>query len=114
MPNSYNISLCLLLGMLSFNANSQHLFGNPSCADWQQLSVGEKTTWLNAYLVPLNMTNVARKKPKVDKFSQLSSLDSVVLFVDDFCMAHKDDFASVGAIRFLDELTSQSDPALRK
>ena len=108
MPNSFNISLCLLLGMLSFNANGQHLFGNPCCADWQQLSVGEKTTWLNAYLVPLNMTNVARKKPKVDKFSQLSSLDSVVLYVDRFCISNQDEFASVGAIRFLDELTHES------
>ena len=52
------------------------------------------------------MTNVARKKPKVDKFSQLNSLDSVVLYVDQFCVANTDASASVGAIRFLDELTS--------
>ena len=106
MPTSNYISSCLLLSLISFNANSQHLFGNPACADWQQLSNSEKTTWLNAYLVPLNMTNVARKKLKVDKFSQLASLDSVVVYVDGFCGANTEASAAVGAIRFLDEFTS--------
>ena len=59
--------------------------------------------WGNA---TLNMTNVARKKLKVDKFSQLTSLDSVVVYVDGFCGANTDAAAAVGAIRFLDELTS--------
>ena len=107
MATSKHISLCVLLGLMAFNANSQHLFGNPSCADWQQLSSSEKTTWLNAYLVPLNMTNVARKKPKVDKFSQLTSLDSVVVHVNGFCTANTDASASLGAIGFLDEFTSE-------
>jgi hypothetical protein len=106
MPTNNYISLCVLLGLISFNANSQHLFGNPNCADWQQLSNSEKTIWLNAFLVPLNMTNVARKKLKVDKFSQLTSLDSVVVYVDGFCGANTDAAAALGAIRFLDELTS--------
>jgi hypothetical protein len=105
MPAHF-LSSWLLLCLIAFNAHSQHLFGNPSCSDWQQQPAAEKTTWLNAYLVPLNMTNVARKKPKVDKFSQLNSLDSVVLYVDQFCVANTDASASVGAIRFLDELTS--------
>ena len=108
MPTSNYISLCLLLGLISFNANSQHLFGNPACADWQQLSNSEKTTWLNAYLVPLNMTNVTRMKLKVDNFSQLTSLDSVLVYVDGFCGANADAAAAVGAIRFLDELTSDT------
>lgn len=64
--------------------------------------------WLNAYLVPLNMTNVARTKPKVDKFSQLKSLDSVVVYINSFCISNNDDAAAVGAIQFLDELTSDS------
>jgi hypothetical protein len=106
MHTFFNFSLCLLLGLSTLNASSQHLFGNPSCSDWQNQSVGEKTTWLNAYLVPLNMTNVARKKPKVDKFSQLTSLDSVVLYVDGFCAANMADAAALGAMRFLDEFTS--------
>ena len=106
MPTYNYISLCLLLGLISFNANSQNLFGNPSCADWQQLSNSEKTTWLNAYLVPLNMTNVTRMKLKVDKFSQLTSLDSVIVYVDGFCGANTDAAAALGAIRFLDEFTS--------
>jgi len=38
MPTNNYICLCLLLGLVAFNANSQHLFGNPSCADWQHLS----------------------------------------------------------------------------
>jgi hypothetical protein len=53
------------------------------------------------------MTNVARKKPKVDKFSQLTSLDSVVVHVNGFCTANTDASASLGAIRFLDEFTSE-------
>ena len=108
MPTNNYISLCVLLGLISFNANSQHLFGNPNCADWQQLSNSEKTPWLNAFLVPLNMTNVVRKKLKVDKFSQLTSLDSVVVYVDGFCGANTDAAAALGAIRFLDELTSDT------
>ena len=84
--------------MLSFNANAQHLFGNPSCADWLEWGAKEKLTWLNAYLVPLNLTNVARKKPSVDIFSQLPSLDPAVSYVGGFCDAHPDAFASVGAI----------------
>ena len=108
MPKRYKISLSLLLSCIFLSANSQHLFGNPSCSDWQKLSVSDKTTWLNAYLVPLNLTNVARKKPKVDTFSQLTSLDSAVVYVDGFCAANKDDSAALGAIRFLDELTLDS------
>ena len=107
MQTRYKVSLSLLLSCIFLSAHSQHLFGNPSCSDWPQLTVNEKTTWLNAYLVPLNLTNVARKKPKVDKFSQLKSFDSVVLYVDGFCAAHADDSAALGAIRFLDELTAE-------
>ena len=105
MPTNFYNSLCLLLGLVAFNANSQYLFGNPSCADWPQLSALEKTTWLNAYLVPLNLTHVSRTKPKVDTFSQLKSLDSVVVYVDSFCVSNHGDMAAAGAIRFLDELT---------
>ena len=105
MPKNYNLSLFFFLSLLSLTANSQHLFGNPSCSDWRKLNVSEKTVWLKAYLVPLNLTNVSRKKPKVDKFSQLTSLDSAIDYVDGFCFLSTDDFASVGAIRFLDELT---------
>ena len=84
MPKNYNLSLFFFLSLLSVTANSQHLFGNPSCSDWQKLTVNEKTIWLNAYLVPLNLTNVSRKKPKVDKFSQLTSLDSAVHYCKRF------------------------------
>jgi hypothetical protein len=97
--------LFIVITLSTLTANSQHLFGNPNCSDWQKLPAKEKLTWLNAYLVPLNLTNVSRKKPRVDKFSQLNSLDSGLLYVDDFCAANTNDFASVGAIRFLDELT---------
>ena len=107
MPKNYNLSLFFFLSLLSVTANSQHLFGNPSCSDWQKLTVNEKTIWLNAYLVPLNLTNVSRKKPKIDKFSQLTSLDSAVHYVNGFCFSSTDEFASVGAIRFLDELTNE-------
>ena len=107
MPTRYKISLSLLLSCILLSAHSQHLFGNPSCSDWQKLPASEKTTWLNAYLVPLNLTNVARKKPKVDKFSQLTSLDSAVVYVDSFCAANTNDSAALGAIRFLDEMTSE-------
>jgi hypothetical protein len=99
--------LLLLSSLLTFSANAQHLFGNPSCADWHEWGAKEKLTWLNAYLVPLNLTNVARKKPSVDTFSQLPSLDPAVSFVGGFCNANPDAFASVGAIRFLDDLTRE-------
>ncbi len=69
------------------------------------MSHQDKTTWLKAYLVPLNMTNVARKKPRVDKFSQLSSLDTAVVHVNQYCASTHGEFASMGAIQYLDELT---------
>ena len=100
--------ICLASVMLSMRVHGQNLFGNPTCADWQKLSTGEKTTWLNAYLVPLNLTNVSRKKPKVDKFTQLASLDSAVFYVNEFCVATFDGCASVCAIRYLDELTIET------
>ena len=73
MSIRHNVSLFFLLSFLSFDANCQNLIGNPNCSDWQTLSIDKKITWLNAYLVPLNLTNVSRKKPKVDKFSQFNS-----------------------------------------
>lgn len=88
-------------------SHPQHLFGNPSCMGWQAWSRDEKTTWLNAFLVPLNLTNVARKKPKEDKFSKLPSLDGAVLHVNNYCNVNSQAQASVGAIQFLDELTEQ-------
>lgn len=91
--------------LISASAHSQHLFGNPNCTSWPKLSAPEKTSWLNAFLAPLNLTHVARKKPKEDKFSKLTSLDTAVNYVDIFCAANTEDSASVGAIKFLDELT---------
>lgn len=108
MPYLYFTSLCLMLSLLSTAVYGQHLFGNPSCSDWQKLSNNEKTTWLNAYLVPLNLTNVSRKKPRIDKFALLPSLEPVVLSVDHFCISNTEGFASVGAIQFLDELTADT------
>jgi len=108
MPLINSASLCLLLGLVfTTTAHTQHLFGNPSCSDWYPLSSVEKTTWLKAYLVPLNMTNVARIKPKVDAFSQLPSLEPALVHVDLFCTSHPDQYAASGAIQFLDALTSQ-------
>ena len=94
--------------LMSSSAQSQHLFGNPNCTGWQKLVVSEKTSWLNAFLAPLNLTNVARKKSKEDKFSKLTSLDTAVNYVDVFCAANTEDFASVAAIKFLDELTREN------
>ncbi len=108
MSLRYIVSLCFLLSLFPLTVNSQHLFGNPSCTDWQKLRLTDKITWLNAYLVPLNLTNVSRKKPRVDKFNQLKSLDTVVVYVDNFCTANANDYASAGAILFLDELTMEN------
>lgn len=101
------LAMCffITLTLISAPAQSQHLFGNPNCTSWQKLAVSEKTSWLNAFLAPLNLTNVARKKLKEDKFSKLTSLDTAVNYVDVFCAANTEDFASVAAIKFLDELT---------
>ena len=102
----YSIFLFIFMSFYAMSAHSQNLFGNPTCSDWQVLPVREKLTWLNAYLVPLNLTNVSRKKPKTDKFSQLASLDTASLYVDRYCHSHNEAYAAVGAIQFLDELTA--------
>ena len=107
---NFRIAICFFItsALISASAQSQHLFGNPNCASWQKIAAAEKTSWLNAFLAPLNLTNVARKKLKEDKFSKLTSLDTAVNYVDVFCAANTEDFASVGAIKFLDELTLES------
>ena len=101
-------SLFIAFCLFASHANSQNLFGNPSCTNWKTTSKIEKTTWLNAFLAPLNLTNVSRKKLPEDKFSKLPSLDPAVHYVDNFCELNANEFASVGAMQFLDKLTSGS------
>jgi len=101
-------SFFIAFSLFASHANSQNLFGNPSCTNWKTTSKIEKTTWLNAFLAPLNLTNVSRKKLPEDKFSKLPSLDPAVHYVDNFCELNANEFASVGAMQFLDKLTSGS------
>jgi hypothetical protein len=103
-------SLFVIFSLFAPHANSQNLFGNPSCTNWKTTSKIEKTTWLNAFLAPLNLTNISRKKLSEDKFSKLPSLDSAVQYVDNFCEFNTNEFASLGAIQFLDKLTSDLQP----
>lgn len=101
-------AVCILINIFSFtfHAYSQNLFGNPSCMDWQKLKHSDKNLWLNAFLVPLNLTNVSRQKPREDKFSKLASIDVATSYVDSFCQKYIEEQASVGAIQFLDALTT--------
>jgi hypothetical protein len=103
-------SCFVIFSLFASHANSQNLFGNPSCTSWKTTSNIEKTTWLNAFLAPLNLTNISRKKLTENKFSKLPSLDTAVQYVDNFCEANANEFASLGAIQFLDKLTSGSQP----
>ena len=103
-------SFFVIFSLFASHANSQSLFGNPSCTNWKTTSNIEKTTWLNAFLAPLNLTNISRKKLTENKFSKLPSLDTAVQYVDNFCEINANEFASVGAIQFLDKLTSGSQP----
>ena len=103
-------SFFVIFSLFASHANSQNLFGNPSCTSWKTTSNIEKTTWLNAFLAPLNLTNISRKKLTENKFSKLPSLDTAVQYVDNFCETNANEFASLGAIQFLDKLTSSSQP----
>jgi hypothetical protein len=103
-------SFFVIFSLFASHANSQNLFGNPSCRSWKTTSNIEKTTWLNAFLAPLNLTNISRKKLTENKFSKLPSLDTAVQYVDNFCEANANEFASLGAIQFLDKLASGSQP----
>ena len=103
-------SCFVIFSFFASHANSQNLFGNPSCTSWKTTSNIEKTTWLNAFLAPLNLTNISRKKLTENKFSKLPSLETAVQYVDNFCEANANEFASLGAIQFLDKLTSGSQP----
>ncbi len=103
-------SFFVIFSLFASHANSQNLFGNPSCTSWKTTSNIKKTTWLNAFLAPLNLTNISRKKLTENKFSKLPSLDTAVQYVDNFCEANANEFASLGAIQFLDKLTSGSQP----
>lgn len=106
----FMISLFVALSLFASHANSQNLFGNPSCKNWKITSKIDKTTWLNAFLAPLNLTNISRKKLPEDKFSKLPSLDPAVQYVDKFCELNESEFASMGAVQFLDKLTNGSQP----
>jgi hypothetical protein len=99
------LSLILIFAICPLHA--QHLFGNPECSAWQRLDDKQKTLWLNAFLVPLNLTNVARKKPVKDVFTHLGSLEPAKIYVDHFCLQHTDSMASIGAIQYLEELTAE-------
>ena len=77
-------SCFVIFSLFASHANSQNLFGNPSCTSWKTTSNIEKTTWLNAFLAPLNLTNISRKKLTENKFSKLPSLDTAVQYVDNF------------------------------
>ena len=103
-------SFFVIFSLFASHANSQNLFGNPSCTSWKTTSNIEKTTWLNAFLAPLNLTNISRKKLTENKFSKLPSLDTAVQYVDNFCETNANEFASLGAIQFLDKMTSDSQP----
>ena len=110
--NALYFATCLFVAFSLFAspANSQNLFGNPSCTNWKTTSGIEKSTWLNAFLAPLNLTHISRKKTAEDKFNKLASLDPAVHYVDKFCELNENEFASVGAIQFLDKLTSGNLP----
>ena len=54
-------SFFVIFSLFASHANSQNLFGNPSCTNWKTTSNIEKTTLLNAFLAPLNLTNISRK-----------------------------------------------------
>ena len=99
-------SFFVMSSLLASHAHSQNLFGNPSCTNWKTTSNLEKTTWLNAFLAPLNLTHISRKKLTEDKFSKLPSLDTAVQYVDHFCELNANEFASLGAVQFLDKLTN--------
>jgi hypothetical protein len=106
MSSKIGYCLFICIAIVTHEANSQNLFGNPSCQDWKELKLSEKNLWLNAFLVPLNLTNVSRQKPREDKFSKLASIDVATSYVDSFCQKYIEEQASVGAIQFLDALTT--------
>ena len=103
----FRLILSLVLTFALCPLRAQHLFGNPECAAWQGFDNKQKSTWLNAFLVPLNLTNVARKKPVEDVFTKLASLDPARIYVDNFCLLHVESMASVGAIQYLEALTAE-------
>lgn len=99
-------SLTLLLWVVMIPAQSQNLFGDPACEEWPKLHNEAKLIWLQAFLAPLNMAHMTRKKSAEDKFSKLSSLQPAVVSVDRFCLLNNAQRASEGAIKFLDELNA--------
>lgn len=96
--------LVFLLWMVMISAHSQNLFGDPACEEWPKLQNEAKLIWLQAFLAPLNMAHMTRKKSAEDKFIKLSSLQPAVVSVDAFCALNNAQRASEGAIKFLDEL----------
>ena len=99
-----SLLILLLLALIS-SAHSQNLFGDPACNDWPKLQNEAKLTWLQAFLAPLNMAHMTRKKSAEDKFSKLPSLQPAVTSVDTFCMRNANLHASEGAINFLNIIT---------
>ena len=96
----------MVMMVLAGQVHAQNLFGDPPCADWPEIQSASKLAWLNAFLAPLNMATLTRKKTLEDKFSKLPSLSPALLSVDAFCVVHPGRHASEGAVVFLDELNA--------
>ena len=104
IPAKKSVLILLLLAAV-ISAHSQNLFGDPACNDWPKLQNEAKLIWLQAFLAPLNMAHMTRKKSAEDKFSKLPSLQPAVASVDAFCLINSDHRASEGAINFLNIIT---------
>jgi hypothetical protein len=99
------LGLIPLLWAVMISAHSQNLFGDPACNDWPKLQNEAKLVWLQAFLAPLNMAHMTRKKSAEDKYSKLPSLQPAVASLDTFCQLNSDHRASEGAINFLNIIT---------
>jgi len=105
---SFKTSLicCLLAISLSpCTTQATSLFGDDSCAHWQEFSYAQKRTWANAFLAPLSLTLKGLQKTQEDKYNDdPQARETAISAIDSFCLSHPDLGASHGAAEYLKQL----------
>lgn len=96
----------LLSGQTALGAS---LFGDHSCASWQDLGYAEKRAWTNAFMAPLSLTFKGLQKSKEDKYNDdPRAHEPAIIDVDAHCLKHPVSGAADGAGRYLKKLFDMS------
>jgi len=87
-------------------AFGQATFGEPNCGQWVSRKREPDKAWLLGYLSGVSLWQVAR--PKTDFLKQVSSVEQIFLWMDNYCKANPLSFLSDGGDRLVSELMGKA------